>query len=65
MSPNLRSHKMSDRKFGDFKTFRYNKQVTPPGIKAYQQNAIKVPHRYYVQVSDTTMMTIAAALPGQ
>ena len=28
-------------------------------------NAIKVPHRYAVQESDTTMMTMAASLPGQ
>ena len=28
-------------------------------------NSIKVPHRYDVQVSDTTMMTRAASLPGQ
>ena len=28
-------------------------------------NTIKVPHRYDVQVSDTTMMLIAACLPGQ
>ena len=30
-----------------------------------KQDAIKVPHWYAVQVSDTTMMTIAASLPGQ
>ena len=30
-----------------------------------QQNVIKAPHRYAVQVSDTTMLTIAASLPGQ
>ena len=29
------------------------------------QNVIKVPYRYAVQVSDTTMMTIAASLFGQ
>ena len=29
------------------------------------QNAIKVPYRYVVQVSDTTMLTRAASLPGQ
>jgi len=28
-------------------------------------NTIKVAHRYVVQVSDTTMLTIAAALFGQ
>ena len=28
-------------------------------------NAIKAPHRYAVQGSDTTMMLIAASLPGQ
>ena len=28
-------------------------------------NSIKVPHRYDVQKSDTTMMTRAASLPGQ
>ena len=28
-------------------------------------NATKVPHWYAVQVSDTTMMTIAASLFGQ
>ena len=32
---------------------------------AFYKNAIKVAHRYWVHVSDTTMMTIAAALPGQ
>ena len=32
-------------------------------IKRY--NSIKYPHRYAVQVSDTTMMTNAASLPGQ
>ena len=30
-----------------------------------QQNTIKAPHRYAVQVSDTTMMPMAATLPGQ
>ena len=30
-----------------------------------QQNTIKAPHRYAVQVSDTTMLTTAAALFGQ
>ena len=30
-----------------------------------QQNAIKDPHWYVVQGSDTTMMPIAASLPGQ
>ena len=33
--------------------------------QSFLQNAIKVPHRYNVQVSDTTMMTKAASLPGQ
>ena len=28
-------------------------------------NVIKVAHRYAVQGSDTTMITIAASLPGQ
>ena len=28
-------------------------------------NAMKAPHWYNVQVGDTTMMTIAASLPGQ
>ena len=28
-------------------------------------NVIKAAHRYAVQGSDTTMMTIAASLPGQ
>ena len=28
-------------------------------------NTIKVPHRYGVQGSDTTMLPIAASLPGQ
>ena len=28
-------------------------------------NAMKAPHRYAVQGSDTTMMPIAVALPGQ
>ena len=28
-------------------------------------NAMKDPHWYVVQVSDTTMLTIAASLPGQ
>ena len=28
-------------------------------------NAIKAPHRYDVQGSDTTMMTRATSLPGQ
>ena len=28
-------------------------------------NTIKDPHRYEVQVSDTTMITIAVSLPGQ
>ena len=28
-------------------------------------NAIKDAHRYAVQVSDTTMLPIAASLPGQ
>ena len=28
-------------------------------------NAIREPHRYAVQGSDTTMMTIAASLSGQ
>ena len=28
-------------------------------------NTIKVPHGYVVQVSDTTMMPIAASSPGQ
>ena len=28
-------------------------------------NAIKDPHRYVVQVSDTTMLPNAASLPGQ
>ena len=28
-------------------------------------NTIKVPHRYDVQGSDTTVMTRAASLPGQ
>ena len=28
------------------------------------KNLIKVAHRYVVQVSDTTMLTIAASLPG-
>jgi len=32
---------------------------------AKQQNVIKVVQRYVVQVSDTTMMPIAASLPGQ
>ena len=30
-----------------------------------QQNAMKAPHWYAVQGSDTTMMLIAASLPGQ
>jgi len=28
-------------------------------------NVIKVPNRYVVQVSDTTMLPMAASLPGQ
>ena len=35
------------------------------GENFYEQNAIKDPHRYAVQGSDTTMMPIAASLPGQ
>ena len=33
--------------------------------KRKSANAIKAAHRYAVQVSDTTMLTIAASLPGQ
>ena len=29
------------------------------------RNVIKDPHRYVVQGSDTTMMTMVASLPGQ
>ena len=34
-------------------------------LSAAYQNAIKAPHRYAVQGSDTTMLPMAAALPGQ
>ena len=33
-------------------------------LTASQQNVIKDPHWYAVQVSDTTMLTIAVALLG-
>ena len=34
-------------------------------MEGFDQNAIKVPHWYVVQVSDTTMLHIAASLLGQ
>jgi len=34
-------------------------------LQAYRHYAIKDPHRYDVQGSDTTMMTNAASLQGQ
>ena len=39
-------------------------QLKPKGKHACK-NVIKVPQWYVVQVSDTTMMPIAASLPGQ
>ena len=39
--------------------------ITIEQIKRLIYNVIKVAHRYAVQVSDTTKLTIAAALFGQ
>ena len=39
--------------------------VVEKGENFYEQNAIKDPHRYAVQGSDTTMVPIAVSLPGQ
>jgi len=34
-------------------------------LAAFEQNVIKDPHRYAVQVSDTTLLLMVASLPGQ
>ena len=34
-------------------------------LAALEHNAMKAPHRYAVQGSDTTMLPKAASLPGQ
>ena len=47
---------MHNKEFFFFNVFR---------VCVKKQNAIKVAHRYAVQVSDTTMLPKAASLPGQ
>ena len=37
----------------------------PKQLRSFSYNAIKDPQWYTVQGSDTTMLTIAASLPGQ
>ena len=44
-------------------TCKGNQKSLPLCVKNY--NTIKDPHWYNVQGSDTTMMPIAASLPGQ